>query len=246
VPHQLQGPTKDKIDLVLVWQVGGTLPNVDKDVEDAIVEEDLQLLHNDVGVFNMVPFSTHASSFNVWYIHPRTLLLSAQLDFLSNLDVSAKIAQMPFLTCPQTDVLVVMADISRAYSVMSETTTSGIIHTHRTEQGFWNWLTTLGYDENEELALTIDHELAHVIGHLDDEYEQDLPNIALSFTNCKVNPDDFTNLLGADYPAYRGCTNSTYYRTSPNSIMRNHYAEDGRDFNRASIYYLNEELNKWR
>lgn len=104
-------------------------------------------------------------------------------------------------------------------------------------------------EENSEyLNAVIMHELGHQIGLVEDEYEYtagENPDPQYAGTrNCFIgtppNPAWAGIVQTKDY--FASCVRSNWYRSSENSIMRDHYQTQNQFYNPISLKYLNQGM----
>jgi len=101
------------------------------------------------------------------------------------------------------------------------------------------------FGETDIFARTIGHEFGHKFGYLKDEYVYSGgygSDSYYNYLNCasSVELNRWDGISNYDGAHYLGCTTPTLYRSTANSIMRDHY--NSWSWGPINEYYLNEKL----
>jgi hypothetical protein len=106
------------------------------------------------------------------------------------------------------------------------------------------------FGNKKSFATMISHELGHSFGKLQDEYVYSSGGSSVSRKNCEsVTPGRWDGISGYEGSSFSGCTVSTLFRGTYNSIMRDSYFFGKYDWADAwgpiNKHYLNLELERY-
>lgn len=223
IPLIKNGDSKSLVDVVFV-AYPYTHPNIDFK----------KLLYNNHGILTKEPFKSNQNKFNWWYTDTLNTIDIKSLQNYSEITLN-EIYQYAFRFCSFADNIIFL-DFSledfRSFALPNY---------------------NIAFVDYEGEASVITHEFGHSFSDLSDEYSEDGREIDITSYNCDSLPlIDVDNILNrickwntVDNNCIQGCTSNTAYRSSKNSLMNNHYADDGKEFNVVSKNRIQEVLNKY-
>lgn len=207
----------DKIDIVFI---GSHYEEVNELSADATA-----YINN---IFNEIePFKSNQDLFNFYLIPEK---VECEISGMINCD-NNKLTEMA-TSCPN-DYIILLANRNQIFNAFAPVRSSAIGNIIKVNTA--------------DNPLVIAHEMGHSIANLADEYVDDsyysLPNFHIEERpNCDAYPCDDLNTG----QCIKGCSLSSHYRGTKNSLMNNYYKEDGIEFGPVNENAITSELEKYR